>query len=207
MPVHHIHKQEILEGHNILVFCLSSKPSDVDVYLKNHQLTVKQHSTSREITLSGKLKDDANHSELTSIRFPWQQILRGIAAHGDTVKTVHLLASKSKNPNDTLDSFKDLAACKMLLEHYGLKVECFDKGLDFEDVHALGQALESLIKQRKKSHRQSNDIMIDCTGGTKTTSIAAAMVTLHHPDISFQYVTHQGKVFAYNIVNRVTDLS
>lgn len=75
--------------------------------------------------------------------------------------------------------------------------------IEFEDLQALYDNFNEIIqKVTTELGLAQNDIMIDVTGGTKTASIAAALVTLHHPPIEFQYVRTETPfdVLSYNVV-------
>ena len=50
---------------------------------------------------------------------------------------------------------------------------------------------------------RKSEIMLDVTGGTKVVSIVAAIVTVEHPEIEFQYVDTEGEkeVRSFNIVS------
>lgn len=76
---------------------------------------------------------------------------------------------------------------------------------DFEDLFSLRTTLLRTIDALKSdSGYRDEDIVIDCTGGYKVTSIAAALVTLDRQDLIFQYVgtgPHAGQVTGFQLAN------
>ena len=74
-------------------------------------------------------------------------------------------------------SFDQLEECKEFLRNY-VSTDCaitFDnKGIDFESIGEMTRRLKSVLKKYKGQGLGYDDVMIDVTGGMKTTSIAAA---------------------------------
>ena len=73
--------------------------------------------------------------------------------------------------------------------------------MDFEDFNELVQCLREIIKSEKERGFEDEDIVIDVTGGFKTTSIAGSSITFN-TNVTFQYVRtlEPKKVYAYDIV-------
>jgi len=130
----------------------------------------------------------------------WQQLLRAIAPHAanGTLEHIYILCS-----HESLERSKD---CKLVLHHFlgdSVQVSVRQTAIDFEDLEALYASFNDVIQEVTHKHGYAqSDIMIDVTGGQKTTSIAAALVTLHRPPIEFQYVSTRGccPVLSYNVV-------
>lgn len=140
-------------------------------------------------------------SELsTREKFSWEQILRAISQHSARINTVILLGSK----NGTEDQFE---SCSAMIMHYFpiLAESAFKKcTADFESLDDLLRVYRQIVNENKDRKRC---IMIDVTGGTKVVSIAAAMVSLEHPEIEFQYVETEGKkrVRCFNAISQRQD--
>lgn len=93
-----------------------------------------------------------------------------------------------------------------MLHHFlgdAVQVHIQQRPIDFENLEDLYSNFNNVIQEvtQRLGYAQS-DVMIDVTGGQKTTSIAAALVTLHRPPIEFQYVSTRGccPVLSYNVV-------
>ena len=75
--------------------------------------------------------------------------------------------------------------------------------VEFEDFNALHRCLRGIISQEKKdADLKDEDIVIDVTGGQKTTSIAGATITFN-TRVTFQYVQtrHPFEVYAYDVIH------
>lgn len=131
--------------------------------------------------------------------FKWQQNLRAARHHKrkGKLKWVCLVGSSGASG---LAATLDLA--KQLFEHYlpGVTIVApLRDGLapDFENLEQTRDALRKMIDDSGYADR---DIVIDITGGQKTASVAAALVTLDRHDLMFQYVgtqEHAGKIFGF----------
>ncbi len=174
----------------------------------------------KTLNLSGNLRTDIHHP-LIAKSWNWHQILRAIAPHRDRLELIYLIGSKnSKTPKGQVKpgSHEELQLCKRILEKYRddivttphrkpLQIETFEYPVEFDSVEALHGALENIIQRMQKTGTKTKDMIIDSTGGLKTTSIAAAMATLRHPDMAFQYVHTDGdKVLSYNVVNARSEI-
>lgn len=132
------------------------------------------------------------------------QVLRGIEPHLTEASLIWLIGSPDPKSSDSADqkkgSFIYLDQFKAALARYlpNVKIVCEPAPVDFEDVDQLYRTLNRIVdtivlhkRDRENKTYNEQDIMIDATGGMKTTSIAAAMVTLHNKT-SFQYVQTSG---------------
>lgn len=70
----------------------------------------------------------------------------------------------------------------------------------FEELNDLLCVYREIVATQ--AHRKGQ-VMIDVTGGTKVVSIAAAMVTLEHSKVEFQYVETEGekRVRTFNVIS------
>ncbi|GIU72542.1 MAG: hypothetical protein KatS3mg003_2026 [Candidatus Nitrosocaldaceae archaeon] len=137
---------------------------------------------SNEIILTGNLDDDINK---IGIKWNWQQLLRALQPHKDSLEYIYLIASYSKNGKNSIDSVND---AKMLIQTYfnNIIIDSNEKGIDFNDYESIITHLDIVIDELKKRYNEQ-DIVIDITGGTKIASIAGASATLNKK-VTFQYV-------------------
>ena len=70
---------------------------------------------------------------------------------------------------------------------------------DFQDIDEVQHLIHNCIEEARKSRYKDSQIMIDATGGMKTASIGAAVITLHNK-VKFQYVNNDGNVLAYSMI-------
>jgi hypothetical protein len=135
---------------------------------------------------------------LDSIRWNWQQLLRAIVPHATALQRIHLIGSPGAE-----GSFAHLDLCHGLLQRYlpGVGLVKVDEPIDFEDFNALVQCMRRIINQEKQHGMKERDIIIDVTGGFKTTSIAGASITFNS-QVTFQYVQTRppNEVYAYDVV-------
>ena len=178
LPVRVLSQNEEIEPHRALVIPVSNPYGDWENLSKNLEAAMKGQETN------------------------WQQILRTIHPHLETLEEIHLIGSAGTKP-----SYEKLEECADFIERYfkHVKIERYDKPVPFEDIAALTQAVNDIIgaiTQRRENPIDRKDIMLDATGGTKTVSIAMAMVTTHYPDLQFQYVTtgDDPHPIAFNVV-------
>lgn len=140
----------------------------------------------------GGLSLDDDIGRLDASMWRWQQMLRGLKPHCEceTVRQVWLIGSvdSGQGPSEQ-GSFRSLAAASSLLQRYcpWAQVRQYAVAVPFEDFNRLKHALEDVINGLLRSGFGSEDIVVDVTGGQKTTSIAGAAVTLGSR-VTFQYV-------------------
>lgn len=160
------------------------------------KVRIRMNRTKEELTLSGDLEIDTAE---TDIQWNWQQLLRAIKPHVNTLKRIHLIGSSG-----TRGSHASLAVCAELLRQYlndEITVTMEAEGVELDDIDALIRRIREAIGKLKKDHYFDSDIMIDSTGGPKTASIASALVTLSSPRLHFQYVSmHDQRPLAFNVV-------
>jgi hypothetical protein len=140
-------------------------------------------------------------------RWPWQQLLRAIAPHRQSLRRLHLLGSSGPD-----GSHADLGRATTLL--WGYLPNCAEptasEPIDFDDLKAMMKALRyavgdlTTVRDTSTGRRiREEDIVIDVTGGYKPTSIAGAIMTLSS-DVTFQYVhtTGTNEVREYELLHR-----
>jgi hypothetical protein len=131
-------------------------------------------------------------------KFPWEQLLRAIQQHVPRLERLILIGSAGEK--GTAASFE---ACRRMIVHY---FPALDQAI-IEPRETSFEALDDLLAVYREiianEAGRKSEIMIDVTGGTKVVSIAAAMVTLEHPEIEFQYVQTEGAkgVRPFNVVS------
>ncbi len=162
--------------------------------------------TVQGITLRGiPLHEDIEL--LNGTRWNWQQLLRVFndLKDRDRLRHIYLIGSQDRKEGAFVcqGSYQWLDQCQGLLQHYlpNTVIDKFQTPVDFEDLAALMEAIQSLLHQEKQQNVPEREIIIDVTGGQKTASIAAALVTLHSK-LTFQYVQTYPpyQVIAYDVV-------
>lgn len=151
------------------------------------------------VPLEGTLDRDIGRLTESDVHWNWQQLLRGIEPHLPGLKRVCLVGS---GPDG---SFGHLKTCDRILSKYlshATAVKLHPHAVDFEDFNGLSRHLREIIREEKEAGRmRDEDIVVDITGGQKTTSIAGAGITLS-TKVTFQYVQTRApfKVHAYDVV-------
>ena len=132
-------------------------------------------------SLASAMADMRNHN--------WQQSLRAVNYHAKT--TLELLIVVPSSGDDGSGHFTD--QFKQWMAHYQksgdwkpFEIE-IAAAVNYEALNVLQIAYTSAIGLAGMKGFKESDVVIDVTAGQKTTSIAAAMVTLTS-DADFQYV-------------------
>ncbi|OIO57144.1 MAG: hypothetical protein COX57_12555 [Alphaproteobacteria bacterium CG_4_10_14_0_2_um_filter_63_37] len=148
------------------------------------------------IDLSGNLNQDI--AALDASRWNWQQLLRAIQPHVATARHVVLIGSSGKE-----GSYHHLETCQTLLARY-LPTATFTQApaVDFQKLEATRETIEQIFADLRQQGVPERQILIDVTGGTKTASIAAALATLRHHRVEFQYVEGGSAPLIYNVVSQ-----
>ena len=145
-------------------------------------------------------------------QWPWQQILRAAYYHGDALQKLVLVGSlngsgKKEQLDLAYEFFSTYFPGKVvILGRPALPGGNYDSRwqADFEDLEGLSKLLRTILRELYKDTNSytDHDIIIDCTGGLKVASIAAALVTLDRPDLMFQYVgtgENTGRLLGFNV--------
>jgi hypothetical protein len=142
------------------------------------------------------------------VRWNWQQLLRALQPHADTLEHVYLIGSADAGGQDGSHRFLDDAVRLIRLyfpEGRRLRsVSHGDEPVDFDDVRRLMRAMRHGIDVLTDgTGLAEEDVVIDVTGGMKPTSIAGAVMTLNGA-VTFQYVhTSRGdEVWEYDLLHK-----
>jgi hypothetical protein len=176
------------------------------------QVTDKYTKTPR--SLAGMNLEQLVANDGCLPEWSWQQTLRAAHYHRDRLKKLVLVGSLGgsgtmKQQNLAREFFSAHFPGKVAI--YGSPAQAggdYDSRwqADFEDLTGLGNLLDNVLKELHKDSAgyRDEDIVIDCTGGYKTASIAAALATLHRADLMFQYVgsgKHADRVTGFNVAS------
>ncbi len=165
------------------------------------------------VSLRGKDIDQLVNKNL-GLQWKWQQTLRAAHYHATRLQRLVLVGSRGAKGSGTKDQL-DLAKA-FLDTWFPGKVMVYGQPAapggeydtrwqaDFEDLVGLEQLLRTILRELHRDTAGFTDanIVIDCTGGFKVASIAAAMVTLDRPQLMFQYVgtgDHAGQVIGFDV--------
>lgn len=191
----------------ILFNCYKSTLCNLRVKSQNHYTPhpaiITFLSASKPIpweTLTPNLEIDLNNEQ--ALKQPsWRQQMRLIARSTSTLKHIYLITSHQSHPQK--DDFT------RLVHHYHPEIsiqEITTHGIDFENLETIVQTLKTAIQQAMNDGYHKTDIIIDVTGGQKTTSIAAANVTMEDHNLEFCYVqSQQGDKFDILSYNATSD--
>lgn len=134
--------------------------------------------------------------------FAWEQLLRAVEPHAGRLQRIVLIGSPGAR-----GSFATLGLCRQMIRHYFPRLDA----ITLDEREARFDALDDLLDLYREivagEAARKGEIMLDVTGGTKVVSIAAAIVTVEHPEIEFQYVDTEGntegkkQVRSFNIVS------
>lgn len=127
-----------------------------------------------------------------SIRWPWEQLLRGVEAHAETLKLLYIIGSSDSGPQP--GSFRQLPIAAQFLAPYlrSAQIRSARTAVDFENYEDLNSALDLAIHEAQLLGIRDRDICIDITGGQKPTSAAGTIATLNR-DVVLQYVQTGGQ--------------
>jgi len=138
------------------------------------------------ITNNGKIYElccdlDQDIEILEGSNLSFQQLLRAIKPHKEKLRKIVLLYSDQSRV-----AAEDYLA---ILPAYLPNISIDSQLSDFENLEKLLDVLRKSIRRLNSQNYNYSDIVLDVTGGLKTASIAAAMMTLHYEDLVFQYVS------------------
>ncbi len=131
--------------------------------------------------------------------FAWEQLLRAVREHARApLRRLILIGSRGSKGSE--ESFP---RCKKMIAHYFADLESARiefRAVDFVSLDGLLYEYRQIVAEQGQ---RKGDVVIDITGGTKVNSIAAAMVTLEHPEVEFQYVETEDdkRVRTFNVVS------
>jgi hypothetical protein len=209
VPTRIVEEEEDPEKRRVVIALLSPCENLRHVEGVGWQVTDKD---GKAVTLSGLPLDTLVAKDRGLPKWKWQQTLRAAHFHHARMEKLVLIGSLGGSGTEEQLGlahryFTDLFPGKV--EVWGWPptgiVGAHTQPVDFENLGKLMAQLRGVIShQLDRAGYSEEDIVIDCTGGYKTTSIAAAMVTLDRPKLAFQYVgtgEHAGRVIAFNAVS------
>ena len=127
----------------------------------------------------------------------WEMPLKAIEYHQGQLEALYVFTSKG-NPgsSETMALFETIVNAL----YPDLKIREVDvHGIEFEDVEAVFNQVESFYDMAKKDGFPEQEILVDVTGGQKPNSIAASIATLI-TGRKFQYISTVTKeVHAYDV--------
>lgn len=181
LPLRHLSPPHQPTPHRVLIMPLS--PLDK---LTNEAMPIVLGENTLQDAIT-KLKDK---------RWNGDNLLRAIQAHETKLERLYLVLSSTANAEDDSQQHYE----ELLLKFCPKSKWEWKASLDFEEIPALYSMMSDTIKETIRAGYAHQDIMLDCTGGMKATSIAAALATLHYKKIEVQYVqTNSRKVLAYDM--------
>jgi hypothetical protein len=196
------------------IILLLSPPSDKVFSAELLPIKVKNPEKNIDVIVPGNKNISGEElmkwdiGQLEGTKWTWQQMLRGVCYHINTVKFIYIVGSKDTIKTETrevtiIGSFPRLKNAKALLQAYipDLNIKTHETPIDFEDFNELRSALGTGIKWVRDNEVADKDIVIDITGGMKISSVTGAMVTLDN-NITFQTVQTSGdcKVISFDVV-------
>lgn len=210
LPIQHLEHQQGVAAHQVLVAAIS--PFTGSYETRNEELWVcDPKNPDKCARLSGNIEDDIKiYSGLG--RWPDQQFLRALVPHvtgqlppRGGLRHIVLIGSAGAR-----GSYPSLPKAEQLVRLYsrsGITISRHPDPIAFEDIEALQETFDHWLGHFRTQNIAERDIIIDATGGQKTTSIAAALTTLRWSRIKFQYVQteplqpgQEPKVLGFNVV-------
>lgn len=184
--VRHLARAEV-KPHAALIAAISPFSAQLEQTAEGNVLTGQQGAAQYRVLLCGRLGEDIE--AISNAKWHWQgqQFLRALQPHIDSGELRHLVLIGSDGERGSFASL-DLAERLAQLYSPDLSVERDLVPVEFENVESLQQCFDGWIDQLTDAGLSEADVIIDATGGFKTTSIAAALTTLHRPQVQFQYV-------------------
>lgn len=204
LPVRHLGLDYDFEPKEVLVFFLSHAYG-VEFNDAYNQVVFKRGDKLTTVDLSDDIVEDSLNTELSKQKFSWQQLMYAVGQHLPKLKKVILIGSAHTDQGP--GSYQQAADAQAVLQRYlkqkGIQVLIHDTAIDFENTATICDSLKDLVEGQLRDEFSLNDIIIDVTGGQKTASIAAALFTLHNPELQFEYVTTGDKkeIKTYNVVS------
>lgn len=194
LPIRHLEPTPNVRGRRVLIAALSpfgAKVQQIDEQWQVLEMLKDEKSGSppKTVDLCGDLDKDISAFTAAKWRWPGQHFLRALRPHvqaerGELKDLVLIGSSGSYGSFDSLDAAKELAQ----LYAKSATVHLHPDAISFEDIEALQQTFDWWIKFFREKSIAEKDIILDATGGQKTTSIAAAITTLRWERVEFQYV-------------------
>lgn len=197
VPVRHLAQVKV-KPHAAMIMPISSL-NPVPEENNGNWIVQDKKNEEKKVTLSGDLAKDIEAFDSIEMRWNGQQLLRALAVHRSRLHQVVLIGSEGDR-----GSFRTLSNVKNIIRFYlpDVLVEVHQEPVDFEDIEALQSVYERYINDFLAKGVSEKEIILDATGGQKTTSIAAALTTLRWKRVEFQYIQTGGnkEALAFNVV-------
>ena len=196
-PVQSLSKH-LCDPHKSLILFVSTPSPGTKLACSGKEWTLS-FADEKKITFGSDLCTDiAALDKLVDYRWNWQQLMRAIRPHKNSICLLHLVGSEGQG-----GSFSHLHTCKDWLKGYLPDIEITtneEPGIDFQDFNAIIHHIHATIAGQKERPLQlrDSDMVIDVTGGTSMASVAAAASTLNSR-VTFQYVQDHKDVYAYDV--------
>jgi hypothetical protein len=192
LPVRHLAQNQTVRPHKVLIAPISLFNPLPEC--SGGTFRVKDAKSGNEVVFTGDLANDIEAFNKLGWRWNGQQFLRGLEPHvasGDLADLV-LIGSSGK-----FASHAGLGVTKQMASLYSTaNVHLHTEAINFEDIHTLQQVFDGWIKTFDDKGVPEREILLEATGGQKTTSIAAALTTLRWSQVEFQYVESKDVVVA-----------
>jgi hypothetical protein len=188
LPVRHLSASGNVRQHRVLMAALS--PLRCELIERDGGPWVRgrdRDGRTYEIPLDGDIQRDID--AFTQAGWPWpgQQFLRALRPHITAGRLTDLVLLGSPGDGGSA-RWRPQAAELARLYVPGLNIECQDAPVGFEALEDLQGRFDHWIEHFRAAGVPESQIILDVTGGLKTTSIAAALTTLRWNRIEFQYV-------------------
>ncbi|MCG5525867.1 hypothetical protein LRB11_13145 [Ectothiorhodospira haloalkaliphila] len=182
-----------------LIMAVSLSNCEIELDLSGQNKGIKLKPKGKEdwktIPLSGEISMDYRALEATQLRWNWEPILRGLEIHLAHAEHVRLLVSQNGSDRQAEDMIKLLG---VYLPNACIKAL---PAITFSEPDEVLGEIRHAINELCDQVGGEENIMIDITGGSKTTSIGSAVATLYHPQAAFQYVQTDAdkRVLSFNV--------
>jgi hypothetical protein len=181
LPIRQLRAQVLGRGRTAVVASVSTLTNGIAIAEDGSRVTKEGGET---VTISGNIRRDIE--ALEPLKCNTQQFLRALAPHIEA-GALHIVLLGS---HGELGSARLRARYAALLRHYLPKAEIDIESvpLNMENLDAMKNLIIEICDSFIGRGIAEREIMIDVTAGHKTASIAAALATLHRPNLQFQYV-------------------
>lgn len=159
-----------------------------------------------KLALTGRLQEDIDNIAKANMFINWQQQMRGLMEHlrFEEVRLEKIVYVGSQDKDGGEDgSFRQIENIHLLLSQYLPAGTVYEKHcVNFLSFSKLRETLHEILAKACRDGFDDKDIVLDITGGTKTSSIAGADATLEGR-VPFQYVdTGSPEVYVYQVVGK-----
>jgi hypothetical protein len=189
LPVKHLAWSPGVRPHRVLIAALSPLRCRLRTGadgITHAEGIGREGKTSFSKGLTGDIGKDINVFDDVRPFWPGQHFLRALRPHAEGGQLRHLVLLVSNESGGTEELKQTI---EQLVSLYLPTVELdIAEPVNFEDIEGLQQRFDQWIEHFLQAGVPEPDIILDTTGGQKTTSIAAALTTLRWNRIEFQYV-------------------